>query len=154
MAAFIPFLIFVFLHFSFHKVCHLSVSCFSTLHPLPACECVILEQDFINIQPLLADTMFSFVSGGLWRDKGFSSWLQGAFFSSAAVTQSVAMQTTESIKSGSRLGSQGTSFQLAVHYHLPKVTLIFPTAGGRLPASSFPLTRTSTLYLSLRVQTN
>lgn len=77
------------LHSSFYKVYHLALCCFPTLNPLTAHECVMLEQDFISMYPLLADAMFGFVRRGLWRDgAGGRDWLPSfsVFFSFAAVT--------------------------------------------------------------------
>ena len=85
-----------------HKVCHRSVSCFSTLHPLSACTAVMLEQDlltFILCRLMQCSVLSEEGYGETLQEEGLLFWLQCAFFSFAALTYSAVVQRTAFITS-------------------------------------------------------
>lgn len=126
----------------------LALCCFPALNPLAACECVMLEQDFINIYPLLANATFSFVRRGLWRDSaGGRAWLPAFSACSSLLLLWHDMWCREQLPSSiaATWAPRVLFFRLALHHPWPKVMLVkYPTVYYGLPASHFSLIRSFT----------
>lgn len=130
-------------------MCHPS-TCFSIHDPLWWASFVILDQDFINIYPLTAGTMVSFVSRGFWRE---TLQEEGVPLPGPGVLSTLLLCDGLGVVGAGVLGcsSRGACPELCSHWLFITTSQRWqlvnsdPTACQGFLESPFPLTRSSAL---------